>query len=593
MIKEIPENNKKLEDRIEYLEKSRRFIQNALEMVLSLGDFQKNLFKKNDVHPILEQAAKRVNYLIPFDIKAFYLISEYSHNFTLSVCDPAEDKQFIENEVEFLIDKGFFAWALRERRGVILASKDSSRKFLLHIIANQSRIKGMFIGLLPSIKSNIPDASLTVLSIILLNTANALESVEFYTLMKNQKHILAEKVEERTKELINSERKIRQLEKMEALGALAGGVAHDLNNILSGLVSYPELLLMSIPKDSPMRKAIQTIKKSGEKAATIVQDLLTMTRRGVAVKEVLNLNNIIKEYLVSPEFQMLKSYYPDIIIEYNLADNLLPLLGSPVHLSKTVMNLVSNAAESISGSGNITLTTANRYIDSPVSGYDDVEEGDYITFTITDTGAGISTEDIDRIFEPFYTKKVMGKSGTGLGMAVVWGTVKDHYGYIDVKSVEGKGTTFVLYFPVTRKKISHSKTLLSKKQYMGNGESILIVDDVKEQREIASEMLMNLNYTVNAVASGEEAVDYLQKKNVDLLILDMIMSPGIDGLETYKRILNFRPGQKAIIASGYSETERVKQAQKLGAGAYVKKPYILETIGMKVKAELGRTNLSS
>jgi signal transduction histidine kinase/CheY-like chemotaxis protein len=590
MTKDIYKNNQELLDRIAYLEKNRRFIQNALEMLLAMGDFQKNLFKKNDVRYILEQAARRVNQLISFDIKAFYLVSDESQDFTLSVCDPFDKKQYIEDEVEFLIDKGFFAWALREKRGVMVASKDSSKKFLLHVIVNQSRIRGMFIGLLPFKKSNIPDASLTILSITLLNTANALESIEFYTLMKDQKRILAEKVEERTKKLIRSERKIRQLEKMEALGALAGGVAHDLNNILSGLVSYPELLLMSIPEDSPMRKAILIIKKSGEKAATIVQDLLTMTRRGVAIKEVLNLNNIITEYLASPEYQMLRSYYPDIMVEYNLADNLLPILGSPVHLSKTVMNLVSNAAEAITGAGKITITTANRYIDRPVSGYDDVEEGDYVTLTITDTGAGISAEDIDHIFEPFYTKKVMGKSGTGLGMAVVWGTVRDHYGYIDLKSVEGNGTTFVLYFPVTRKEISDSKIPVSKKEYMGNGESILIVDDVKEQREIASEMLMSLNYTVNAVASGEKAIEYLQKKSADLLILDMIMSPGIDGLETYKRILKFRAGQKAIIASGYSETKRVKEAQLLGAGAYVKKPYVLETIGMKIKAELDRTN---
>ena len=192
---------------------------------------------------------------------------------------------------------------------------------------------------------------------------------------------------------------------------------------------------------------------------------------------------------------------------------------------------------------------------------------------------------MERIFEPFYTKKVMGRSGTGLGMSVVWGTVKDHKGYVDVQSSEGKGTTFILYFPVTREKSASNEALLSIENYMGN-EKILIVDDVEEQRDIASGMLKKLGYSVTSVSSGEEAVEYMKDNSADMLVLDMIMDPGIDGLETYKRILESHPGQRAIIASGFSETERVKKAQRLGAGAYVKKPYLLEKIGMAVRIEL-------
>ncbi|MEA1876457.1 MAG: response regulator, partial [Bacteroidota bacterium] len=222
----------------------------------------------------------------------------------------------------------------------------------------------------------------------------------------------------------------------------------------------------------------------------------------------------------------------------------------------------------------------------PLRGYDDVEEGDYIIFTVSDTGVGISSKDMERIFEPFYTKKVMGRSGTGLGMAVVWGTVKDHRGYIDVQSTEGKGTTFTLYFPVTRKEIDGKQEALPMEEYMGKGESILVVDDVEEQREIASRILKKLGYSVTSVSSGEEAVDYMKDNSADLLVLDMIMDPGIDGLDTYKGILELNSGQKAIIASGFSETDRVKEAQRLGAGKYIKKPYTLEKIGLAVKEEL-------
>ena len=396
-------------------------------------------------------------------------------------------------------------------------------------------------------------------------------------------------------EKVLSDRKVHRLEeqlqraqKMEAIGTLAGGVAHDLNNVLSGIVSYPELLLLDIPEDSPLRTPILTIQKSGKKAADIVQDLLTLARRGVIATDVVNLNQIIDSYLKSPECENLKEFYPDAKIESDLEMNLLNIMGSPVHLSKSVMNLVNNAAEAMPDGGNIFISTQSRYIDKPLRGYDDVEEGDYVILTVSDTGMGISSEDMERIFEPFYTKKVMGRSGTGLGMAVVWGTVKDHRGYIDVQSTEGKETTFTLYFPVTRKEIGGKEEDLPMEEYMGKGESILVVDDVEEQREIASRILNKLSYSVTSVSSGEEAVDYMKDNSVDLLVLDMIMDPGIDGLETYKRVLELHPGQKAIIASGYSETDRVKEAQRLGAGKYIKKPYTLEKIGLAVKEELGK-----
>ena len=382
------------------------------------------------------------------------------------------------------------------------------------------------------------------------------------------------------------EARLQRAQKMEAIGTLAGGVAHDLNNILGGLVSYPELLLLQLSEDSPLRKSILTIQKSGEKAAAVVQDLLTLARRGVVVTEVVNLNDVISQYLKSPEYERLQSYHPAVHIETHLEKEILNILGSSTHLSKTVMNLVSNAAESMSGGGNMVLSTENRYIDRPIRGCDNVKEGDYVVFTISDTGTGISPNDIEKIFEPFYTKKKMGKSGTGLGMAVVWGTVMDHNGYVEVQSTEGKGTTFTLYFPVTREKLSEDTSHLSIGSYSGNGESIMVVDDVEEQRKIASGILEELGYSVVPISSGEEAVEYLKTHKVDLLVLDMIMDPGMDGLDTYKKIIEMHPDQKAIIASGFSETGRAKEVQDLGAGAYIRKPFLLEKIGLAVKEEL-------
>jgi len=382
------------------------------------------------------------------------------------------------------------------------------------------------------------------------------------------------------------EAQLQRAQKMEALGTLAGGVAHDLNNILCGIVGYPDILLMQIPEDSPLKKPIETMQATGKKAAAVVQDLLTLARRGVAVTEIVSLNEIISEYLKSPEFKKLASYHPSLEVEIRLDPNLPYIPGSPVHLAKTVMNLVSNAAEAMPGGGNILIATKNHYFDRPASGFEEIPAGDYTTLTIADTGVGIPWEDLERIFEPFYTNKVMGKSGTGLGMAVVWGTVKDHNGYIDLQSKKGQGTTFTLYFPVTKKKPVVDQNSLPLSAYRGKGESILIVDDVHEQREVAYNILTKLGYSVTTKASGEEAVDYLNNHSVALIVLDMIMDPGIDGLETYKRIIKKHPGQKAIIASGFSETDSVRQARKLGAGQYVRKPYTLETIGVAVRREL-------
>ncbi len=383
------------------------------------------------------------------------------------------------------------------------------------------------------------------------------------------------------------EAKLQHARRMEAIGTLAGSVAHDLNNILSGLVSYPELLLMDMPQDSPLRKAVLTIQKSGEKAAAIVQDLLTLARRGLSVTELVNINQIISDYLKSPEHEGLKTYHPHVTIETHFEKELLHIIGSPIHLAKTVMNLVSNAAEAMVEGGEIIISTENLYIDAPIK-HKELDAGEYIVLTVSDTGMGISPEDMEKIFEPFYTKKVMGRTGTGLGMTVIWGTVKDHNGCIDVQSHIGKGTTFKLYFPATREKSKKDQPPSSIEDYRGKGECILVVDDAEDQREIASDMLKRLGYSVISVSSGEEAIEYLENHSVDCIILDMIMDPGIDGFETYRRILSFHPGQKAIIASGFSETDRVKGALKLGAGAYIKKPYLLEKIGTAVRRELDK-----
>jgi signal transduction histidine kinase/ActR/RegA family two-component response regulator len=380
--------------------------------------------------------------------------------------------------------------------------------------------------------------------------------------------------------------RLQAAEKMEAIGALAGGVAHDLNNILGGIVGYPDLLLMDLPQESPLRSPLEDIRKTGIKAAAIVNDMLTLARRRIESTEVVNLNSVISEYCTSPEFETLKRFHPLVEVEIRTDPNLMNIRGSPFHLSKMVMNLVSNACEAMPNGGRILISTENGKVGGRTGRYEQIKEGQYAILCVADTGMGIPAEDLERIFEPFYSKKKMGRSGTGLGMSVVWGSVKDHNGYIDVDSIEGEGTRFTLYFPSTGEQVAPAESRFPRMELRGKGESILVVDDVSEQREIATRILRELGYSVKAFSSGEEAIEYLRRASADLLILDMLMEPGIDGLETYRRIAEIHPGQKAIITTGYAETDRLKEALRSGVGRYLKKPYLIDEISSAVRAEL-------
>ncbi|MCP4213691.1 MAG: PAS domain S-box protein [bacterium] len=401
----------------------------------------------------------------------------------------------------------------------------------------------------------------------------------------NSRDITDRKQAEEEKRLL--EMKLMQAEKMEAVGKLAGSVAHDLNNVLSSIIGYPDLILMNLPTDARIRKPLLTIKKAGQRAVAIVQDMLTLARRGVTVKKVIDLNTLVTDYIKSPEYEKLHADYPSVNVETQLSPDLFNIIGSPVHLTKTLMNLVNNAAEAMPEGGTVSISTFNRYIDKAMQGYDlAMSEGDYAVLRVSDDGVGIAPGDFQKIFEPFYTKKEMGRSGTGLGMAVVWNTVKDHFGNIDVHSIMGVGTTFELYLPITREHPARESDALCLRQYMGGGEKILVVDDIEEQGEIASMLLDRLGYRVDTVNSGEDAVSYLEKNKVHLVLLDMIMEPGMDGLDTCKKIMELPHPPGVIITSGYIKTDRVKEALKLGAGQYIRKPYCLERIGVALKKEL-------
>lgn len=386
---------------------------------------------------------------------------------------------------------------------------------------------------------------------------------------------------EKEKEKLQIE--VHRAKKMEAIGLLAGGVAHDLNNILSGAVGYSDLLMRKVGDDSPFLHYLKEIRESGRRAAAVVADLLTISRDAASDRQPRNLNTIIEEYLASAEHQALIQRFPDINFLTDLDPDLYNISCSESHLKKSIMNLVINAAEA-TGQGDVTLSTKNVEIDHGLEKGDMfLEPGTYVLFTIADSGSGIASEDIEHIFEPFYTKKKFGHSGTGLGLAVVWNTVLEHQGFIDVRQ-PGQGSVFELYFPATANDVIPDNST-EHPDLNGNGEHILVVDDEEPIRALAKKMLTTLGYRVSLAASGEEAIDFVRKNNVDLLLLDMLMEPGINGYQTYQQIKDFRPDQRALIASGFSESSDVQQTQQLGAGAYIKKPYTLDELGQAIKKE--------
>lgn len=392
---------------------------------------------------------------------------------------------------------------------------------------------------------------------------------------------------ERNKSL---EDRLAQSEKMEALGRLAGGVAHDLNNVLTGIVAYPDLLLLKIPEDDPMRKKVTAIKKSGQKAAAIVEDLLSLSRRGVNKFTPLNISTLLNDIMESPEVERLKVYHPEVKLKFSQGKDVPSISGAEYQISKVVINLLTNACEAMPSGGSIYMSTRYESSSKGPLKYKNIPDGDYAVLSVSDEGIGISKEDQKKIYEPFFTSKVMGRSGTGLGMAVVWGTIQDHNGYIELESKPGEGTTFEIYLPALSESDAFENEINGKSSITGKGEKIIILDDEQIQLEIAEALFSELNYKVRTVSQPENVVKEIRDFEPDILILDMILSDKLDGLDVYRDILSQNLNVNTIIVSGFSESERVTEAISLGVKRYIKKPFTVDEIGRAIRDVLDKND---
>jgi len=569
--------------RIEYLEENRRLIQNTLEMALSLGDFQENINKGYGPENILGEAEKRVQYLIPFEANAFYLVDQDKSDFVLSASEPSDKNQFIEDQVSYMIDKGFFAWAIRERRGVTISSHDHSKQLLLHVIATYSRIRGMFVGVLPDKKNVLPDKSMTLLSIVLLNTANALESLEFYQLLRNQNSNLEKMVAERTRALANSEKQLQQVMKLQAIGTLAGGIAHDFNNILFPIVGYTELTMDDVPEDSQARQNLEEVLKAANRAKELVQQILTFSRQSSQERRPLKV-----QYLIKEATKLLRATIPSSIeIECNIDESCGPIKGDPTQIHQIIMNLCTNAYHALQETGGKLEVSLKEIYISYEQSLDRVgmKIGKHIELMVKDSGHGMEPQVIERIFEPYFTTKEQGK-GTGLGLSVIHGIVKSHGGDITVSSRPGNGATFKVYLPIIDD-IEEEIHVIEPLIAIHGEERILLVDDEAQIIDIEQQILERLGYKVTPKTDSEEALEEFaaQPDRFDLVITDMTM-PKMTGDQLARRMMDIKPQIPVILCTGFNEAISEEKALAMGIDKFVMKPIVKDELASTIRTVL-------
>jgi len=309
---------------------------------------------------------------------------------------------------------------------------------------------------------------------------------------------------------------------------------------------------------------MDTMEGCATQMSDINQQLLTLSRRGHFKTEPVDLNAVVERTLSSLEIP------PEVSIELQLDSNLFQVLGNFAQLQRVLSNLIMNAADAVDGTGTISIGTASKYLDQPLRRYSSIKTGEYVCATIADTGHGISSEHLPKIFDPFFSTKTADQGrGTGLGLSVVHSVVEDHRGYIDIETGIGTGTTVSLYLPICRdaRSVAENSDSLAK----GQGEHILVVDDDATQREVMTEILRQLNYNVSTAPSGEDAIRLIADDPRDLILLDMVMG-GIDGAETLQEIRRSNPDQRVILLSGFAATDRVALAMENGAAEFLPKP---------------------
>ena len=374
---------------------------------------------------------------------------------------------------------------------------------------------------------------------------------------------------------------VLQSEKMKAVGVLAGGVAHDFNNLLMGIQGNASLMLLAMDTRHAHYERLKNIEKYVQQGADLTRQLLGFARGGKYEVKPTDINRLLED-----ELRLFLETHKELVIQKHYQEGIWTVDVDRGQIVQALMNLFINAWQAMPGGGELHVKTQNVNIDAHQGHFHQVDPGKYVKVSIKDSGVGMDEATLDRIFEPFFTTKEMGR-GTGLGLASVYGTIKNHGGFIYVESELGKGTTFYAHLPASMSALEETKKDLSAKPFQGKGEKILLVDDEEMVLEVGGEMLKTIGYQVVTAKRGEMAVDIVkeEKNGIALVLLDMIM-PGMGGGETYDRLKEIAPDIKVLLSSGYSIDGQAREILDRGCDGFIQKPFNLEKLSRMVQETL-------
>ncbi|HEV8375854.1 MAG TPA: CHASE domain-containing protein, partial [Candidatus Polarisedimenticolia bacterium] len=384
-------------------------------------------------------------------------------------------------------------------------------------------------------------------------------------------------------ELVRKESELRQAQKMEAVGRLAGGIAHDFNNLLTAILGYGNLMDAKLGAASPLREELAEILKAGARATDLTRQLLAFSRRQILVPKVLDLNAVVDEMgnilrrLIGEHIELITRAQPDLGL----------VRADRSQVEQVIMNLAINARDAMPKGGRLMIETRDVNLDEHYAGtHPEIRPGPYVMLAVTDSGQGMDVETQAKIFEPFFTTKERGK-GTGMGLAMVYGIVQNHGGFIEVETEAGRGTTFRLYFPKVRTELREETTWAAEQQVTAGNGTILVVDDDEAVRSVATAFLNELGYRVLTACDGAEAVETyrIQRQGIDLVIIDMMM-PKLGGRECFRALKEINPRLRAVLSTGYDFNAAVQEILDEGMNGFIQKPYQMRQLSEVVSAAL-------
>jgi signal transduction histidine kinase/CheY-like chemotaxis protein len=379
----------------------------------------------------------------------------------------------------------------------------------------------------------------------------------------------------------NYETRIQQMKKMEAIGMLAGGIAHDFNNLLMGIQGRVSLIMADLPHSDPKYNHLQETEKIVKRASELTHQILGFARGGKYEVRTTDLNQLVEK-----SAEMFARTNKEIKIHKKFAEDLWPVEADQVQIDQVLLNLYVNAWQAMPGGGNLFVQTENVYFERPnVEAYG-LKPGPYVKISVTDTGLGMDEETQKRIFDPFFTTKEK-ERGTGLGLASTYGIIKNHDGLITVDSRKGEGTSFNIFLPSTDRTPSRPKREQAVTEVCQGSGSVLLVDDEEYIRDVGSQMLEKLGYTVVTAKDGEEALDLFQTapERFDLVLLDLIM-PGLGGGAVYDRLREVKPEVKVLLSSGYSIDGQAMEIIERGCSGFIQKPFTMKSLSEKIREVL-------